>query len=117
MKPAVLPTDRPAVATLWAGCFMCQVACGGRLMCRYARLPLPSVYRHYGGGEWCGGCWYRTGFRPQRLGARGRLVGTTSGSVRGGSNHYNPSARLIWSPQNSYLGDVFLGDAVVSVVW
>jgi hypothetical protein len=51
MKPAVLPTDRPAVATLWT----CQAACGGRLMCRYARLPLPYVYRHYGGGEWCGG--------------------------------------------------------------
>eukprot|EP01047_Picozoa_sp_COSAG01_P093979 COSAG01_NODE_24984_length_759_cov_1.642424_1_plen_101_part_00 len=40
---------------------------------------------------------------------RGRLV------LR--STRDNPSARLIWSPQNSYLGDVFLGDAVVSVVW
>eukprot|EP01047_Picozoa_sp_COSAG01_P076460 COSAG01_NODE_13430_length_1586_cov_13.468729_2_plen_224_part_01 len=95
MVPAVLPTGRPAAGTLSASCLKCQAACGGRLMCRYARLPLPSVYRHYGGGEWCGGCCYRTCFRPQRLGARGRYVGTTSGSVRGGSNHYNPSARLI----------------------
>eukprot|EP01047_Picozoa_sp_COSAG01_P116949 COSAG01_NODE_45619_length_407_cov_12.555195_1_plen_81_part_10 len=40
-------------------------------------------------------------FRPRRLGARGQHVGTTSGSVRGGSNHHNPSARLIWSPGRS----------------
>ena len=66
MKPAVLPTDRPAVPTLWAGCCTCQAACGGRLMCRYARLPLPSVYRHYGGGEWCGEWSCRTSFRLKR---------------------------------------------------
>ena len=69
--------------------------------------PLPPANRHYGGGEWCGGCCYRTCFRPQRLGTRGRYVGTTSGSVRGGSNHYNPSARLIWSLKIAILEPFF----------
>eukprot|EP01047_Picozoa_sp_COSAG01_P053827 COSAG01_NODE_5812_length_4018_cov_5.428936_1_plen_291_part_00 len=60
--------------------------------------------------------WCRRCFWPRRRGTRGRYLGTTSGNVRGGSHHYNPSARLIWSPQNSYLGGFFLGDDVVSVV-
>jgi hypothetical protein len=62
------------------------------------RSPLSSLrYRHYGGGEWCGGCWCRTAFRLERLGARRRAMGTTSGSVRGGTDHHKPSARVISS--------------------
>ena len=92
---------------------------------RVGKEELAADADREGGGvpTWTGGAT-RAGVKGGRRWAlyrraSGAGVSTTGvpGSVRGGSNHYNPSARLIWSPQNSYLGDVFLGDAVVSVVW
>ena len=59
--------------------------------------PLPPANRHYGGGEWCGGWSCRTVFRLERLGARRRAMGTTSGRGCGGIDHHNPSARVISS--------------------
>jgi hypothetical protein len=49
MKPAVLPTDRPAVATLWT----CQAACGRRLCFR--RRLATATQRQLQRGMWLWG--------------------------------------------------------------
>eukprot|EP01047_Picozoa_sp_COSAG01_P113877 COSAG01_NODE_42568_length_438_cov_4.097345_1_plen_93_part_00 len=90
-------------------------ACGGD-QTRRRTLSEPVVTDRQGiGFGWLQNAWLlHARLKIHRGGIDPRLWPTQK--TRGGSNHYNPSARLIWSPQNSYLGGFFLGDDVVSVV-